>query len=178
MTDKAQDIPVETGTASAQAPAPAVWAPFETLRREVDRAFDAFHRGGWRLPLAGWPSEPGLPEFRGFMGADLAVDVAEKDDAYEITAELPGVKAEAIEVSLAGGRLTLKAEKKEDKRETDKGRHVSERRYGSFMRSFQLPDGVNHEAIKATHENGVLKIILPKSAEARAAERKIEVRAA
>ncbi len=55
---------------------------------------------------------------------------------------------------------------------------MSERRYGSFMRSFQLPDGVDQDVIKATHDNDVLKIVLPKSAEARAAERKIEVRAA
>jgi HSP20 family protein len=76
--------------------------------------------------------------------------VAEKDNAYEITAELPGIDQDNFETNVANEMLTIKGEKKEEKEEKNKHYHMSERRYGRFERSFQLPDAVDAEKIAAT----------------------------
>jgi HSP20 family protein len=154
-----------------------VWRPFEALRKEMDRLFDDF--GGedfWRRPIRS------LPTFerswsRKFAAAPV-VDVAETDTAYEITAELPGMDEKNIEVNVANGGITIKGEKKEETEEKKKDYYVSERRYGSFERYFTLPEGVDANKIEATFKNGVLKVTLPKTAEAQKAAKKIEVKAA
>ncbi|TIX36045.1 MAG: Hsp20 family protein, partial [Mesorhizobium sp.] len=74
--------------------------------------------------------------------------------------------------------LTIKGEKKEEKEEKDNDYYLSERRYGSFQRSFQLPEGVDADKIDATFAKGVLTVKLPKTAEAQKAEKKITVKAA
>ncbi|MHC2791871.1 HSP20 family molecular chaperone IbpA [Mesorhizobium jarvisii] len=74
--------------------------------------------------------------------------------------------------------LTIKGEKQEEKEEKDKDYYLSERRYGSFQRSFQLPDGVDADKIDASFTKGVLTVKLPKTAEAQKAEKKITVKAA
>jgi HSP20 family protein len=157
--------------------APEAWRPFESLRREVDRLFEDFGREDfWRRPLrslAGF--ERGLAQK---LAAAPAVDVAENDKAYEITAELPGMNEKDIEVNVANGGLTIKGEKKEEKEEKQKGYYVSERRYGSFERYFGLPDGIDAGKIEASFKNGVLKVTLPKTAEAQKPAKKIEVKAA
>ena len=107
-----------------------------------------------------------------------AVDIAETDKAYEITAELPGMDEKNIEVKFADGVLTIKGEKKEEKEEKKKDYYLSERSYGSFQRSFQVPDGVDTDKIEATFKKGVLTVTLPKSAEAQKAAKKIDVKAA
>jgi HSP20 family protein len=107
-----------------------------------------------------------------------AVDVAEKGNAYEITAELPGIDEKNVEVKLANGMLTIKGEKKEDKEEKQKDYYVSERRYGSFQRSFRIPDGVDVEKIEANFQKGVLMLILPKKPEVQKSEKKVEIKAA
>ena len=107
-----------------------------------------------------------------------AVDVAEKDKEYEITAELPGMDEKNIEIKLSNGTLTIKGEKKEEKEEREKDYYVSERRYGSFMRSFQVPEGVDTGKIEATFSKGVLNVKLPKTAEAQKSEKTISVKAA
>lgn len=151
--------------------------PFEALRKEVDRLFEDF--GGeefWRRPfrsLAG--IERSLAQK---LAASPAVDVTETEKAYEITAELPGMDEKNIEVNLVNGGLTIKGEKKEEKEEKQKDYYVSERRYGSFERYFGLPDGVDAEKIEASFKNGVLKVMLPKTAEAQQPAKKIDVKAA
>ena len=107
-----------------------------------------------------------------------AVDVAETDKAYEITAELPGMDEKNIEVKFADGVLTIKGEKKDEKEEKKKDYYLSERSYGSFQRSFQVPDGVDTDKIEATFKNGILTVVLPKSTEAQKATKKIDVKAA
>jgi HSP20 family protein len=97
----------------------------------------------------------------------------EKDKEYEITAELPG-----MDVKLSNDMLTIKSEKKEEKEEREKDYYVSERRYGSFMRSFQVPEGVATGKIEATFSKGVLNVKLPKSPEAQNSEKTISVKAA
>ena len=106
-----------------------------------------------------------------------AVDVAEKDKEYEITAELPGMDESNIEVKLSNGMLTITGEKKEEKEEKKKDYYLSERRYGSFERSFQLPEGVDADKIEAKFTKGVLKVVLPKTAEAQKSVKKIAVKA-
>ncbi|TIT27253.1 MAG: Hsp20/alpha crystallin family protein, partial [Mesorhizobium sp.] len=100
------------------------------------------------------------------------------DKEYEITVELPGIDEKNVEIKLANRILTLKGEKKEEKEEKDNDYYLSERRYGSFQRSFQLPEGVDADKIDATFAKGVLTVKLPKTAEAQKAEKKITVKAA
>jgi HSP20 family protein len=103
-----------------------------------------------------------------------AVAVVEKPEALIMTAELPGLKAGDVSIEVENNILTLKGEKKEEHEEKDARYHVWERSYGVFERSLPLPRTVNPDLIKAEFENGVLKIMLPKVAEAKG--RKIEVK--
>ena len=105
-----------------------------------------------------------------------AVDIVEKDKDYEITAELPGMDESNIDVKFADGVLTIKGEKKEEREEKKKDYYVSERRYGSFQRSFPVPESVDANKIEAKFVNGVLTIKLPKSAEAQKNEKKIAIK--
>jgi HSP20 family protein len=119
--------------------------------------------------------EPAWPRVSGLA---LAPSVAAKHNEYEITAELPGLDDKDIEVSLSNSALTIKGEKKEDKEEKGKDYYLSERRYGSFARSFVVLEGVDADKIEASFSKGVLSVKLPKTAEARKNEKKIEVKAA
>ena len=105
------------------------------------------------------------------------MDVVEKDKEYEITAELPGTDEKNVEIKLSNRTLTIKGEKKEEKEEREKDYYLSERRYGSFQRSFQVPDSVDAEKIEASFAKGVLTIRLPKTAEAQKSEKTIAVKA-
>lgn len=113
---------------------PTRWEPFESLRREVDRMFEDFGRGfGFGSPLSRSMLRPSSA-FEGIWGKAPAVDVCERENEYEITAELPGLDASNVDVKLSEGVLTIKGEKEEKKEEQQKDYHVSERRYGSFQR--------------------------------------------
>ena len=171
-------LPINVDKKTA-APAPArMWAPFDTLRREIDRVFDDVHRGwGWPLGRHLLGTEPMWPQMTTWDIAP-AVDVAEKEKAYEITAELPGLEQTDIELKVANGMLMLKGEKKDEKEAKEKDYYVSERRYGAFQRSFMLPEGIDPEKIVATFKNGVLTIEVPKTVEVQMAQKKIEVKAA
>lgn len=91
-----------------------------------------------------------------------SIDAANANDRYEINVELPGVEADDIEVTLDDNVLTLKGEKREQREEKGKSFYFSERRYGSFQRSFRLPADVGAEQIDATFKNGVLTLGIPK----------------
>jgi len=164
MADTAIKLPVKSEKATALAP--VARHPLETLQNEIDRLF-----GGFSLS---WPF--GRPDTS--WGAVPAVDVVEKDKAYEITAELPGMDEKDIELVIAGGALSIKGEKQEEKEEKRKGYYLSERRYGSFQRSFRVPDDVDVEKIDASFKKGVLTVTLPKKPGAAKAEKKIAVKAA
>jgi HSP20 family protein len=105
-----------------------------------------------------------------------AVDVVEKEKEYQLLAELPGLDEKDVEVSVADDILTIKGEKKEEKEEKAKNYYVSERRYGTFQRSFQLPAGVDAEKIEANFQKGVLTVTLPKAPEALKKEKKIAIK--
>jgi HSP20 family protein len=111
-------------------------------------------------------------------GKAPAVDIVDKDKAYEITAELPGLDESNIDVKFADGTLTIKGEKRDEKEDKQKGYYLSERRYGSFQRSFGVPDGVDADKIEANFKNGVLTVTLPKTAEAQKSEKKIAIKKA
>lgn len=158
-------------------PAATEGYPFESLRREIDRAFEMFLPARWPLARSIFDTQP-------FTGRELnwakspAVDVVEKDNEYEITAELPGIDEKNVDVKFANGVLTIKGEKQEEKEEKQKDYYLSERHYGSFQRAFRVPEGVDPEKVAAEFKNGVLKVTLPKSAEAKQQEKQIPVKAA
>lgn len=174
MTAAATKLPVQKSTTPVKA---EQWAPFENLRREIDHLFDDFHPFDWRLPSKMFGLE--IPRIsRAAWQIAPAIDLVEKDDAYEITAELPGLDENNVEVGFSDHTLTIRGEKSEEKEDKRKDYYLSERRYGSFQRSFQLPDGVDGDKIDARFAKGVLTVKLPKTAEARKAEKKIAVKAA
>jgi len=179
MAEAATKLPVKTEKSTAPTTAGNWTTPFESLRREIDRLFDDFHAFDFRLPSTRSLFGRELPSLR---SADWpvapAMDLVEKDKEYEITAELPGIDEKNVEIKLSNHTLTIKGEKKEEKEEKDKDYYLSERRYGSFQRSFQVPEGVDADKIDASFTKGVLTVKLPKTAEAQKAEKKITVKAA
>ena len=104
------------------------------------------------------------------------VDIREIDDHYEITAELPGVKKEDIQVHVKEGVLTIQAETIQEDKEDKEGRVIrQERRYGKFLRSFNLGKDVQESDIVASFTDGVLKLQAPKVVEKEAERRRIEI---
>lgn len=95
------------------------------------------------------------------------VDITEDQNEYLIKAELPEVKKEDVKVSVENGTLTISGERKFEKEEKGKKYHRVERAYGTFMRSFTLPDAATGEKVSAEFKDGVLKVHLPKSEEAK-----------
>ena len=176
MAETATKMPVNIEKGKAERP--VEWRPFADLRRQMDRLFDDFQWGSW--PTLGRTAFDMEPFWRGEVswGKAPAVDVAERDNGYEVTAELPGMDASNVEVKYADGVLTIKGEKKEEKEEKKKDYFMSERRYGSFQRSFRLPDGIDVDKIAANFKNGILTVTLPKTAEAQKGEKKITIKAA
>lgn len=175
MAEAATKLPVKTE--KTRAPAERDWAPFDSLRREIDRLLDDFHPFGWRL-ASRQPLEIAFPSSMRRWAVDPAFDLVEKEKDYEISAELPGIDEKDLEIKLTNHLLTIKGEKSEEKEEQEKDYHLSERRYGAFHRSFPVPEGVDVDNIEATFAKGVLTVRLPKTAEARQAEKKISVKAA
>ncbi len=155
---------------------PDTWRSF---RNEIDRLFDRFD-SGFQLPSMRrmFDLEPFWRYETSFDFNVPVADVTEDDKAYKITAEMPGLDEKSIEVSLSGDQLILKGEKRQEKEEKDKNHYLSERCYGSFHRSFRLPDGIDQDKIAANFAKGVLTVTLPKTAEAQKRQKKIEVKAA
>jgi HSP20 family protein len=153
------------------------WHPFDSLHREIDRLFDDFG-SGFRSPFG--RSLFGTAPFRQEMTWPTmpAVDVVETEKAYEVTADLPGMDEKNIEVKVADGVLTIKGEKLHEKEEKKKDYYLQERSFGSYQRSFELPEGVDTDKIEASFKKGVLTVTLPKKPEAQKQTKKIEVRAA
>jgi HSP20 family protein len=180
MTEATTKLPVKTEEKKTEGKSTALqgWRPFDSLRHEVDRLFEDFERGSLRLPFLHSAFEI-APSWRRELswGAMPAVDISEKNDAYEVTVELPGLDEKNIDVRVANGNLTIKGEKQEEKEEKTKDRYVSERRYGSFRRSLQIPGSVDAEKIEANYKSGILTVTLPKSLEAQKKQRTIPVSA-
>lgn len=138
--------------------------PLSRLRTEVGRLFDDFP---FRLPA--------MP-FGGFMSPAVpAVEVKETAKSYKITAELPGIEADDVEVSFEDGLLRIAGEKKEEREENERGYRLSERRYGAFERVLELPSAADGENIMAKVRTGVLTVTVPKEAKAERQPRRIAV---
>lgn len=178
MAEAATKLPIKTEETSAPAAKTADWQPFEALRNQVDRLFHDFQTGFLQAPLL----RP-LPDVEAFWRRDLgfnvtpAIDIVEKEKAFELTAELPGLDVKDIDIQLDNGTLTIKGEKQEQKEEKTKDRYVSERRYGSFRRSLQVPGSVDTGKIEASYKGGVLTITMPKSPDAQNNQKTIPVTA-
>ncbi len=175
MPEAATKLPVQKPARSIERAA-APWPPMDLFRRDLSRLSEDFG-DLWRSPLRSNLLEPLISRDTGWTPSP-AVDVVEKDRAYEISAELPGMDEKNIEVKVANGTLCIKGEKREEKEEKQHNYFLSERRFGSFERRFQIPDGIDGDKIEATFAKGVLTVTLPKSAAAQAAEKKISVKAA
>ncbi|MBS3649948.1 Hsp20/alpha crystallin family protein [Pseudaminobacter sp. 19-2017] len=154
------------------------WMPFDSLQREIERLFDDFRPFGWRLPSTRSMFDPDRSGRQSAWRLAPAFDVVEKGDCYEITAELPGIDEKDIQVKVSNHMMTIKGEKKEQKEEGEGDYHLSERRFGSFQRSFQLPENIDAEKIEATFSKGILQVKVPKTPEAQHAEKQISIKAA
>ncbi len=145
--------------------------PVENLRREMDRLFEDFFGGGIPAPFTrrmfDWDIEP-FGDLTKRMGAVTPrIDVHESDNAVTIEAELPGMDEDNIDLTLSENLLTLQGEKKDEKEEEKDDYHVSERHYGSFKRTFRVPETIDVEKVVAKFKKGVLTVTMPKSAKAR-----------
>ena len=129
------------------------WDPFREMmawRSALERVFDdsltmsrTWDQGSW----------------------ELALDVAEEEDAFVVKASIPGIKPEDMDISLTDNLLTIKGETKVEQEFEKAQYHVRERRFGSFQRSVALPTAVNANAVDASYENGVLTLRVPKADE-------------
>ena len=179
MAKAETNVPVTTEKKPEASPAATqmqMWRPFENLRREVDRLFEDFTLSPFRLPFRrpAFDIEPfWAPES---WVAVPAVDFVEKDNAYEVHADLPGMDEKDIEVKIANGVMTIKGQKEENKEEKKEDFHLRERRFGSFERALKVPDTVDTDKIEASFKKGVLTVTLPKTAEAQKPIKKIEVK--
>lgn len=176
MTGTASNLPAQTATGTAA----KAWQPFTAFRREIERLMNEFDAGSWPSPFRRgvFDADPLWRRDFHFAAPTPAVDIVEKDNVFEIVAELPGLDEKNIDVKLANGVLTIKGEKHEDKEEQKKDYYLHERHFGSFERTFRVPEGVDTAKIDASFKKGVLTISLPKSPEAKQSAKKIEVKAA
>ena len=147
---------------------PSLWTqrditdPFHAMRREMDDFFSDFTR---RWPMADAAFQAPV------------VDIAETKDAYEVTAELPGVDQNDIKLSIDGNCLMISGEKKKESEQKDKDWHTIERSYGSFHRSVALPFDLKDDAVTAFFDKGVLRLTVKKPPTAVAQKKTIEIKA-
>jgi HSP20 family protein len=133
------------------------------LEKRIQRMFDNFLEfpRDWEFPIAGGELYPN-------------VDISETPKQYNIRAEIPGMKKEDVKISINRNCLTLSGEKKEEKKTDTEKVHRSESYYGSFQRSFVLPDGIKADKVEASFKDGVLTVIVPKSEETQ--ERTVDIK--
>ena len=178
MTETKVPVKNEAKTGKHGMPHAAVH-PFESLRREMNRLFDDFSGDFWTSAFRR-PNFEIAPFWRhdAALASAPAVDIAESDNAFEITADMPGLDEKSIEVTVNSDMITIKGGKEEEKEEKKKDYYLHERRFGSFERSFRIPDAVDAEKIEASFHKGVLNVKLPKKAGAQHPEKKIAIKAA
>jgi len=143
----------------------AVWQPFREME-EMGRHFDDFF---------GRPFLPAI--WRRFPAEEMewspAIDVTEEENKFLVKVELPGIKEEDVDVSVAGDMLTISGEKQKESETKKKGYYYRESSYGSFSRSVTMPSSVNAGKIEASYDKGVLEITLPKAPEVKTKKIKV-----
>ncbi|MDO3378296.1 Hsp20/alpha crystallin family protein [Geoalkalibacter halelectricus] len=143
-------------------------SPLWSLRRDLNEIFERFSRsfgGGGEL----------MEREDLWGGLFPAVDVAETDKEVLVTAELPGLDEKDIDVSLSGGYLSIRGEKKAEKENKEEQYYRKESYYGSFQRTIPLPAEVVEDQVEATYKKGMLKVKLPKSPAAQKERKKISI---
>jgi HSP20 family protein len=130
------------------------------LQREIDSVFQNMYPadGDREAPATGWTPR---------------VDLSETEDAYHIHLDLPGVDKDDVDINLQDGTLTIRGERKEQAREEGTNTVRVERSFGQFFRSFTLPQTIKQDDIRATYDNGVLAVEVPKAEETK--PRRIEI---
>lgn len=123
-----------------------------TFRKEMDRFMDRFWDGDDMQVAGAWAPD---------------VDIAETKEALTVKAEIPGMEPKDIQVTLENGVLTLRGEKRQEMEQKEERLYRKERHYGSFARSLRLPANVDASKVMASFKNGVLTVVMPKTAEAR-----------
>lgn len=143
--------------------------PFADFRREMDRLFEDFFAPAAEGRAFGAPAQ---------TAALLrpSIDVEETDQAYLVSAELPGLSEQDIELNLRDNALTISGEKKSERRDEKGGRRYAERSYGRFERTIPFPAEVDADHVDASFRNGVLTVTLPKNEKAHDKARRIEIR--
>jgi HSP20 family protein len=131
-------------------------APFGEFRHEMDRLFDSFFRGTFGDVDRSW----------GMQAWGPPIDVEETDKDVLVRAEIPGVKAEELDLAIVGGALVISGEKKESHERKEQGYVYQERRFGSFRREVPLPTAVDESNVEAEYKDGVLHVTLHKAQEA------------
>lgn len=173
MAEGATKLPIKSETQTPSSPQ-ADPAGFERFWSELEGLFDNF---GGRSSRGMFPApssfDLSLPRLERWVSIP-PVDVSKTEERYEITAELPGMAPTDVQVKLSDGVLTISGEKER----RDKNAYLCERRYGSFVRSFRLPDDIVADKIDARFANGVLSIAIPRQAKAQSKEEVIPVKAA
>jgi len=136
-------------------------AMMDSLRDEFNQVFERFWTGDMEpLQFGRWAP---------------SIDVSETDDAVLVQAEIPGLDAKEVDISIEGSILTIRGEKKVEREKKGRNYHRVERRYGSFIRTVQLPTEVVAEKAEAVARQGVLEIRLPKSEDAKPKKVKVDV---
>lgn len=140
------------------------WDPFRdlvTLREKMNRLFEeAFTSRGEEKEMVASTWTP-------------SVDIYETENELTLTAEVPGIEDKDIEIKIEDNTLSIQGERKFEKETKEENYHRIERSYGSFYRSFTLPRNIDQDNIKAEHENGILRITMPKKPELK--PRKVKV---
>ena len=141
------------------------WTDFGTLQDRINGMFEQtirrfYPEGEEEVERGSWAPE---------------VDIHETEDSFVVKADLPGISKEDIQIDLKDSTLTLKGEKKFENKVSKENYIRVERSYGTFVRSFTLPQNVDAEKIKAVYKDGVLELTLPKKEEAKPKQIKVEV---
>lgn len=140
----------------------ALWRPF-VLDNNIRQMFDRFldFPKDWEFPMKGGELFP-------------TVDISETPQEYTLRAEIPGMKKEDTKISVNNNVLTLSGEKKSEAKHEDKKYHRVESYYGSFQRSFVLPDSIQSDKVTAAFKDGVLTVTVPKSEKAK--EKQVDIK--
>ncbi len=141
-------------------------SPLHSLRSEIETLFDRFVHDPWGLH--GWPAT-----FERLAGVPR-MDLAESEDQFTVSVELPGIDPKNVDINVCDSVLTVRGEKQAEREDKQRNYHFVERQFGSFQRSVQLPASVDPEKVDAAYKNGVLTITIGKRADAR--PRRIAVR--
>jgi len=130
---------------------------------DMDTMIHSFFNTDWNFPV------------RDTRNWSPAVDVKETDNSFVLTTDIPGLTKKDIKVNVANGKLSISGERTYETDQENDNYHYRERRFGTFDRSFKLPDTVDEEKISASFKNGILNVALPKNANILPKEREIKV---